>query len=470
MRHLVRIGVVAFFGLAVVQSSSGCGPDDSLPTRPFVSKDGGAGTSGHAGATGGNAGTSGHGGSGGTGVPTKEVCDGVDNNANGVVDEGCACKIGESQKCYPGPPTTRNVGECKDGSQKCVQSGEFAAWGPCEGAVLPSDDIADGKDNDCNGTPDDSKCAPDQTKDQEVCADGVDNDCDGLYDCDDPDCPPCHEGGCGDGVDNDVDGKIDCLDPDCPPCTEDCANGGDDDYDGLVDCQDPDCGGPCKEVCGDAKDNDYDGLIDCYDPDCGCKETCGNGKDDDADGLVDCQDPDCQPCHETNCADGKDNDQDGLVDCADTDCPGCKEDCGNGFDDDHDGFVDGADPECMCFGGECCNGKDDDGDGWIDEGQVCANIGEPCPPGAYKECDCYCGVSRRCRPDGTWGPCYRDGACGAPVQISSHDQCGAGMRCDGGGCYYAIGGPCYHPWDCPLGQVCDDEICKPDHFHGAQCP
>jgi hypothetical protein len=49
------------------------------------------------------------------------------------------------------------VGQCKPGKQICpaVQAGEFAAWGPCEGAVLA---------------------------DAEACVDGVDNDCDGEVD------------------------------------------------------------------------------------------------------------------------------------------------------------------------------------------------------------------------------------------------------------------------------------------------
>jgi hypothetical protein len=460
MRHLIAFALVALCS---------CGPDDQAPARQVGHGYGGtAGTAGSAG----HAGTAKGGSGGSSGATQQELCDGVDNNKNGKVDEGCTCKLGDTQKCYRGPAGTRNVGECKDGTQTCAKSGEFTVWGECTGDVLPSNDIADGKDNDCNGTPDDSNCPPDQPKDTEVCGDSKDNDCDGLYDCDDPDCPACHEATCDDSMDNDVDGMIDCLDPDCPPCAEDCTDAKDNDYDGLVDCMDPECGSPCHETCGDNKDNDYDGLIDCYDPDCGCKETCGNGKDDDSDGLVDCGDPDCQPCHEGNCADGIDNDLDGLVDCKDPECPGCKENCTNGLDDDSDGLVDAQDPECFTCApdGECCNGKDDDGDGWIDEGQVCRDMGEPCPPGAYKECDCYCGVSRRCRPDGTWGPCYRDGVCGAPVQISSHDQCGPGMRCDGGGCYAAFNGVCYHPWDCPIGQVCDDEVCKPDHFHGAQCP
>jgi hypothetical protein len=87
-------------------------------------------------------------------VKGAESCDGLDNNFDGEVDEGCSCKPGAVQACYSGPAATRGVGTCQDGSQTCKGAGEFGAWGPCEGSVGPSTDYKDGKDNDCDGAPD----------------------------------------------------------------------------------------------------------------------------------------------------------------------------------------------------------------------------------------------------------------------------------------------------------------------------
>ncbi len=86
--------------------------------------------------------------------PAKtETCDdGYDNNGNGLVDEGCPCKQGASQKCYPAAKGTDGVGLCKKGSQPCVGKGEFTTWGNCTGAVTPATEICgNSKDEDCDG-------------------------------------------------------------------------------------------------------------------------------------------------------------------------------------------------------------------------------------------------------------------------------------------------------------------------------
>jgi hypothetical protein len=155
--------------------------------------------------------------------------------------------------------------------------------------------------------------------------------------------------------------------------------------------------------------------------------------------------------------------------------PGKKEDnCADGIDNDGDKLIDCKDPDCNCTkppcpaGQECCDGIDNDGDGKIDEGNVCGNLPptEPCPPGAIQSCDCYCGVHRKCKTDGTWGPCLVDGSC-VPASITSQSQCGQGQYCDFGECVnggFGLGGECVHHNDCPTGEVCDLGQCIKDHY------
>lgn len=90
---------------------------------------------------------------------------------------------------------------------------------PCGGAGEPSEEICDGRDNDCDGVVDDDpidlgectagvgECAVDGSA---VCTeDGIE--CDAVA----TDPPESPETSCADGCDNDCDGRIDAQDPDC---------------------------------------------------------------------------------------------------------------------------------------------------------------------------------------------------------------------------------------------------------------
>jgi hypothetical protein len=160
-----------------------------------------------------------------------EVCDGKDNDCNGLVDDGIQCS------CVPG--TTRiDTGECKIGTQSCTSN---QIWGPCGGNYAgPEPEVCDGKDNNCNGLIDDgANCCPEGKKRPcgfssigicelglSMCMGGIWGSCIGSV------MPEQHDI-CDNGLDDDCDGEID---EGCALCSN---NEQDEDEEGI------DCGGPC---------------------------------------------------------------------------------------------------------------------------------------------------------------------------------------------------------------------------------
>ncbi|NMC44460.1 MAG: hypothetical protein GYA46_11130 [candidate division Zixibacteria bacterium] len=237
------------------------------------------------------------------------------------------CTSGQTRPCYSGPPVTEGVGLCHAGTQTCVDG----AWGPCEGEVVPSVEVCDGQDNDCDGIDDNDVpgvgeycytglqgvcaagirycvagmwwCEPNESPAEEVC-DGLDNDCNGVTDDNIPGIgEPCNTGNigpCAAGTMQCVSGVLQCVST-YTPVAEIC-DGIDNDCNGLEDeelsappcsMQDGVCSGSVMQ-CGGP-----DGWLECTPADYGPhyeinETTCDDGLDNDCDGVTDADDPDCQ--------------------------------------------------------------------------------------------------------------------------------------------------------------------------------
>lgn len=207
-----------------------------------------------------------------------EVCDGNDQNCDGRIDEAFP---EQGTACPTGVP-----GVCATGVSICLAAGALA----CQQTVMPSTELCNGLDDNCNDVIDETF---DFTSDETNCG-GCGRTCDAGTTCL---TSSCKETACDDGLDNDLNGITDCLDESClgqvcvtpmpPPwrCGAIKLDGGF--RDGGLDGGDLDAGSDAGLF--DAGSWDGGPVLGCYAP----EQDCANGIDDDGDGETDCLDADC---------------------------------------------------------------------------------------------------------------------------------------------------------------------------------
>ena len=348
-------------------------------------------------------------------APAETLCDSIDNNCNGQVDEGLRNACGT---CGPAP-----LEICDLIDNDCDVAIDEGVCGGC----VPSVEICDNLDNDCDGTIDNitrpcgvmvGVCTTGMQTctagmwgactgigpTPEIC-DGLDNDCDGSIDGQVQACGSS-VGACRPGSQICTMGMLGPCVGAIGPTSERCDNV-DNNCNGMTDEGDPGGGGTCGGSIGVCTPGVYHcmaGALMCTGGSSGSAETC-NGIDDDCDGSIDEGIPSMGACPGGSTM--------GVCDPGNLICMGGSfmcvgrvdprpEICDN-LDNNCNGTIDEGNPEggamcgddtgaCMsgttqCMGGvlscvgavgptpEVCNAIDDDCNGVVDDG---IPVGAPC--------------------------------------------------------------------------------------------
>ncbi len=381
---------------------------------------------------------------------TMEVCNGMDDDCDDLIDEG---NPGGGMSCNTGVPGICALGtmQCQSGTQTCIPN------------LQPANESCNGLDDNCNGSVDEGNPgggAPCVTGLMGICAAGtitcqnamhtcvqnaqsalescnqLDDDCDGQVDegfvqtqfnpltggtidvalggaciaghgeCETPGTLQCRLDGTG----------LDCVPVMPPPQSAvegphghaNCLNLDDDDCDGMVDYADPDCMGP--ELC-DGADNDGNGQIDELWP---LRRTPCEA------GLGACAQPGVW-----RCASGRDS-----LECSalplspGTEGPPNSRLCADGFDNDCDGQTDIHDANCQTP--ENCDKKDNNGNGQVDEDFPL--LGGPCVAGLG---ECERDGFYDCTSDGTGVHCSAPPGPRRPEGVGCQCSDGLDNDCDG---------------------------------------
>lgn len=350
---------------------------------------------------------------------------GVDEDCDGLIDEGCGCS--SDRVCYGGPARTLGVGACRAGVQSCV-----------DGAIDPT-------------------CTDQVVPTPETCANpGTDDDCDGVVD----DVPRVGEPCIAAAALGDCRlGRLACREgapaPSCEPGaprTEVC-NGNDDDCDGSVDeafdlSADPANCGACGTVCGSDEACCAGACVDARSDSANCGACASAGGALCASSEVCCggvcaHAASCESCTEDCGATGRTCCTGACVDTTgdESNCGGCGVACAAGR---------------ICCGGACVASDD------THCGQSCAR----CASGAELCCAGACvtiGVDHcnACGVSCSVGTCCATGCVDTGADAMNCGRCGnacpVGQACSRGSC-------------CPVGQTwCAESGCRNLANDGAHC-
>jgi len=311
----------------------------------------------------------------GAALPAAEICNALDDDCDGVVDETLMRTCGS------------DVGACRLGTETCADG----LWGACEGSVAPTDETCNALDDDCDGATDElmaRACGSDIgacTAGTQSCVAGGWEACTGVVA---PMAETCND------ADDDCDAATDeglvrtCGTSDVGACalgSETCAMGAWGACMGAV--------APMTEVCDGALDENCDGTVD---EGCGCvtgtMRSCGSDVGACMAGSQTCVagawagcTGEVGPMPEV-CDGVVDEDCDGMVDegcgCVLGEMRACGSDVGECAPGMQTCDISGTFGACTGTTGptaEVCNGLDDDCDMTADEGGVCVPPIVGCP-------------------------------------------------------------------------------------------